>query len=329
MSHHRARMPPLRVVAAYVSVALIWGSTWAAIKIGVNDVPPFVFAFARALAVAAVLTIIAVALRLPFPRGRRTNTVAVVVGLINIGWSWAIIFWSERFVPSGLVAVFGAAAPVWTAVLAHFLVKGDRLSALKVLGLVLGLGGTVILIGAPETADGIAGLVATALLALMAITWAIAAILQSRFLTNVAPIPTVALGTWASALLLSPLALGQVSASVHWTMASILAFLYLVVFGTCFGMVVSLWLYRKLRPTTITLIQVLVPAEAILIGTIWLGEPVTVRMLGVQAGGSCPGYGDRSLCAPSPADRAPLRGRGAGSPGHPRVASDPLRRATR
>ena len=276
-------MPPLRVVAAYVSVALIWGSTWAAIKIGVNDVPPFVFAFARALAVAAVLTIIAVALRLPFPRGRRTNTVAVVVGLINIGWSWAIIFWSERFVPSGLVAVFGAAAPVWTAVLAHFLVKGDRLSALKVLGLALGLGGTVILIGAPETADGIAGLVATALLALMAITWAIAAILQSRFLTNVAPIPTVALGTWASALLLSPLALGQVSAAVHWTMASILAFLYLVVFGTCFGMVVSLWLYRKLRPTTITLIQVLVPAEAILIGTIWLGEPVTVRMLGGAA----------------------------------------------
>jgi len=44
-------------------------------------------------------------------------------------------------------------------------------------------------------------------------------------------------------------------------------------------MVVSLWLYRKLRPTTITLIQVIVPAEAILIGTFWLGEPVSIRML--------------------------------------------------
>lgn len=49
-------MPPLRVVAAYVSVALIWGSTWGAIKIGVSDVPPFVFAFLRAVAVASVLT---------------------------------------------------------------------------------------------------------------------------------------------------------------------------------------------------------------------------------------------------------------------------------
>jgi len=276
-------MPPFRVVAGYVSVALIWGSTWGAIKIGINDVPPFVFAFARAVAVAGLHTLIAVALRQPFPRGRRTVLIATIVGLINVGFTWAIIFWSEQFVPSGLVAVFGSAAPVWTAVLAHFMVKGDRLSALKILGLVLGLLGTVILIGAPETADGTAGLISTALLALMPITWAIAAILQSRFLRTVAPIPTVALGTWASVLLLAPFALFQFPQSQHWTLASVLAFAYLVVFGTCFGMVVSLWLYRKLRPTTITLIQVIVPAEAILIGTVWLGEPLSIRMLGGAA----------------------------------------------
>src|SRR6266852_3858563 len=314
MGHHRARMPPVRVIAGYVSVALIWGSTWAAIKIGVNDVPPFVFAFARAVAVAGLLTIIPVALRQPFPRGRRTMAIAITVGLINIGWSWAIIFWSEQFVPSGLVSVFGAAAPVWTAVLAHFMVKGDRLSALKILGLVFGLGGTIILIGAPDAADGTAGLFATALLALMAISWAVAAILQSRFLKAVAPIPTVAVGTWASALLLAPLALVQQPQGQHWTLASVLAFAYLVLFGTSFGMVVSLWLYRKLRPTTITLIQVLVPAEAILIGTVWLGEPVTLRMLAgaalviaavalnAIAGGRLPPAEERLAADPAPAD---------------------------
>jgi len=307
-------MPPFRVVAGYVSVALIWGSTWAAIKVGVNDVPPFVFAFARAVAVAAVLTIVAVALRQPFPRGRRTVAIAVIVGLINIGWSWAIIFWSEQFVPSGLVSVFGAAAPVWTAVLAHFMVKGDRLSALKILGLVLGLGGTVILIGAPDAAVGTAGIVATALLALMALSWAIAAILQSRFLRTVAPIPAVALGTWASVVLLAPLAVLQLPQGQRWTLASVLAFAYLVLFGTSFGMVVSLWLYRKLRPTTITLIQVLVPAEAILIGTLWLGEPVTIRMLAgaalvvaavglnARAGGGIPPAEERIAATPAAAE---------------------------
>ncbi len=307
-------MPPLRVVAAYVSVALIWGSTWGAIKIGVTDVPPFVFAFARAVAVASVLTIIALALRQPFPRGKRPLVVATIVGVINIGLTWAIIFWSEQFVPSGLVAVFGSAAPVWTALLAHFMVKGDRLSALKIFGLVLGLGGTVLLIGAPDKADGTAGLVATGLLALMPITWAIAAILQSRFLTKVAPIPTVAVGTWASALLLTPLAVLQLPQGEHWTLASVLAFVWLVLFGTCFAMVVQMWLYRKLRPTTITLIQVVVPAEAILIGTVWLGESVTIRMLGgaalvvaavalnAIAGGGTPPAEERLAAAPAPAD---------------------------
>ncbi len=307
-------MPPLRVVVAYVSVALIWGSTWGAIKIGVTDVPPFVFAFLRAVAVASVLTIIAVALRQPFPRGRRTVVIATIVGLINIGLTWAIIFWSEQFVPSGLVAVFGSAAPVWTAVLAHFMVKGDRLSMLKILGLVLGLGGTVLLIGAPDAADGTAGLIATGMLAVMPITWAIAAILQSRFLTRVAPIPTVAVGTWASALLLAPLALVQFPQGEHWTLASVLAFVWLTLFGTCFAMVVSLWLYRKLRPTTITLIQVVVPAEAILIGTVWLGEPVSIRMLGgaalvvaavalnAIAGGGTPPAAERVVATPAAAE---------------------------
>lgn len=307
-------MPPFRVIAAYVSVALIWGSTWGAIKIGVTDVPPFVFAFARAVAVASILTIIALALRQPFPRRRRTLVVATIVGVINIGLTWAIIFWSEQFVPSGLVAVFGSAAPVWTAVLAHFMVKGDRLSALKIFGLVLGLGGTVLLIGAPDKTDGTAGLIATGLLALMPITWAIAAILQSRFLTRVAPIPAVAIGTWASALLLAPLALVQLPQGEHWTLASGLAFAWLVLFGTCFAMVVQMWLYRKLRPTTITLIQVVVPAEAILIGTLWLGESVSVRILGgaalviaavalnAIAGGGTPPAEERLAATPAPAD---------------------------
>jgi drug/metabolite transporter (DMT)-like permease len=117
----------------------------------------------------------------------------------------------------------------------------------------------------------------------MPITWAIAAILQSRFLTRVAPIPTVAVGTWASAFVLAPLAVAQGPQGAHWSLASGLAFAWLVLFGTCFGMVVSLWLYRKLRPTTITLIQVVIPAEAIFIGTLWLGEPVSIRMLGGAA----------------------------------------------
>jgi len=260
-------------------MVLLWGSTWAAIKIGVAEVPPYAFAFERAVAVAAILTVTVIVLRQAFPRTRATLLASAMSGLFNIGTSWALIFWAEQFVPSGLVAVFGAMAPVWTAILAHFFVSGDRLSRLKVVALVLGLVGTALLVGAPAASEGSNALLATALLALMPISWAVAAILIARFLSRESPIAVVGIGTWVGALFLLPFALTQVTQPQHWDGRSIAAFAYLVVGGSCIGLVLNVWLYRKLRPTTVTLSQVLIPTQALLIGGLALGEAFSLRML--------------------------------------------------
>lgn len=260
-------------------MVLLWGSTWAAIKIGVAQVPPYLFAFERAIAVSVILTITVVVLRQSFPRTRTALLASAIAGFFNIGTSWALIFWAEQFVPSGLVAVFGAMAPVWTAILAHFFVRGDRLSRLKVAALVLGLIGTALLVGAPAPSQEPNALLATALLAIMPISWAIAAILIARFLSRESPIAVVGVGTWVAAAFLLPFAISQAGEPQHWTTSSILAFAYLVIGGSCVGLVLNAWLFRKLRPTTVTLSQVLIPTQALLIGALALGEEFTLRML--------------------------------------------------
>lgn len=276
-------MPSTGVVVRYALLVLLWGSTWAAIKVGVTSVPPFVFAFERAVAVSAILTVLCLALGLRFPRDARTLAAAAFAGIVNTGSSWAIIFWSEQYVPSGLVAVFGSAGPIWTAILAHFLVRGDRLSPLKVAGLALGIVGIGVLVGAPDAGSHPETLLATILLALMPISWGFAAIVQVRLLREGSPLPLVAVGTWAGSLVLAPFALTQAAQVEAWSLDVFLAFAYLVVLGSCVGLSLQLWLTRRLRPTTMMLSQLLISSQALIVGAVALGEAITWRMLGGAA----------------------------------------------
>lgn len=269
----------LPVAAAYIAMVLLWGTTWAAIKIGVANVQPWVFALERGLAVSVILTIVALALGQRFPRRPRVLLAVAIAGIANIGFSWVVIFWSEQFVPSGLVAVFGATAPVWTAIFAHFLVRGDRLSPLKIAALALGLVGTALLVGAPSPSEGPNALIATLLLVLVPMSWAVAAILAARVLQHESPIAVIALQTWVGSLVVLPFALSQWSAPQHWGLEAGIAFAYLVIGGSCIGLVLNLWLFRRLRPTTVMLSQVLIPTQALLIGAFALGEEFTWRML--------------------------------------------------
>lgn len=268
-----------RVLIAYLTQVAIWGTTWGAIKIGVTDVPPWIFAFDRSVLVSVTLAAVALALRLPFPRGRRLLALVAFSGAINSGVTWAIIFWAEQFVPSGLVAVFGATAPVWTALLAHFHVRGDRLTVTKIMALALGFSGIVALVGTAGEITGGPALVAMVLLALMPLTWAASGIVMSRALRDVSPVPAIAIGTAVGAVFLVPFALTELSKPAHWTPEAIAALLYLSILGSGVGLVLNFWLYRRLRPTTVMLSQLLITVEAVLVGAVFLDERVTLSML--------------------------------------------------
>lgn len=270
-----------RVVAAYLVQCAVWGTTWAAIKIGVTDVAPWTFALGRSILVAGFLTAVALTFRLPFPKGRRTLAAAAFSGGVNSGISWAIIFWAEQFVPSGLVAVFGATAPIWTGLLAHFLVRHDRLSVAKIVALVLGFGGILVLVGASGEISAGPALLAAVLLALMTGGWAISGVVMARTLTGVQPIPAIAVGSATGGLFLIPLALIELASGrpVAWTPPAILALFYLALIGSSVGLVLNLWLYRRLRPTTIALSQLLITVEAVVVGAVALGEQVTAGMV--------------------------------------------------
>ena len=139
----------------------------------------------------------------------------------------------------------------------------------------------------------------------------IGTILQAKELRHGSPLPLVAIGTCAGSLFLLPFAVAQAGEAASWNVGAALAFGYLVVFGSCVGLVLQMWLTRRLRPTTMTLAQVVIPAQALLIGALALGENITWRMVAgaalvvvAVALNAVAGGGSRSEPAPvaSPAD---------------------------
>ena len=98
--------------------------------------------------------------------------------------------------------------------------------------------------------------------------------------STIGSVSAVSINAWPRwPLFLLPFALTQVGQPQHWDASSIVAFTYLVIGGSCVGLVLNAWLYRKLRPTTVTLSQVLIPTQALLIGGLALGEEFSLRML--------------------------------------------------
>jgi drug/metabolite transporter (DMT)-like permease len=264
-----------RLVAKFVLVCAIGGSTWAVLRLGLEGLPPFAFAFERAVAVALIVGAGAVALGRRFPRQPRVIGMLGLAGVFNIGLSWIALYCALHQVPSSLAALVAASAPAWSALIGHFFIQGNRLTRRAACGLALSLAGLTVLLGSGGALlDGDQIIGAVAVLAVVPLSMAIAALIAKPALREVSPSVAAVLQMAFGALFLAPFAL--VEAGTHaWEVQNVAAFAYLVLIGSCAGFVLFLVVLREMNATSALLWHVVVPVEAVLIGVLVLGEPLS------------------------------------------------------
>ena len=283
----RRRPPTAQVAVALLTVYIVWGSTYLAIAIMIESMPPLLSAGVR-FVIAGLILMVVVHLHAkitragPVARPTRAHWVtAIVVGtFLLLGGNGGVVL-AELTVPSGVVAVIIATTPIWLAVF-DSMVTRRRPSRLVVGGLVAGLVGVAILL-AP-----VAGLEALdtrgVLLALGAeIAWATGSIYSRS-----APHPTS--GTLSSgmsmvaggvALLLGGLLLGELGRVelAEFTARSLIAFVYLVIFGSLAGYTAYLWLLAHTPVSVASTYAYVNPIVAVALGALILSEPITPRTL--------------------------------------------------
>jgi drug/metabolite transporter (DMT)-like permease len=272
-----------RVMLVYLACCVLWGSTWLAAKIGLDEggLPPLFFAGVRMLLAGALLTPFAA--RLP----RRASFARIAfVGLLQIAIPYGMIFVGQQTVPSGLSAVFFATFPVWLLLVARILIPKETITTRKLAAVALGLGGVLVL-QIPRLTDPAssgASAMGGAWIVLGAVVCAVANVLARRDLGHVSPMVLTWLQTLVggAALLAASFVLERPSA-VHVSPTAAGALLYLAIFGTVFTYLGLYWILPRVPVAAIGAIPLVDTTVAVILGTAVRHEAVGWTLL---AGGA-------------------------------------------
>lgn len=259
-----------------VLLGLIWGASFFFARIAVQHVPPLTLVFLRLL-IAALALHIYIAGRFDIYSILKARwREFLILGLINNALPHALIFFGQTRIGAGLAAILNATTPIWTVLIANYFTSDEKLSSAKIAGCLVGLAGTIVLIGPGISAGGEAPLWALLLPVLAAISYGFAATYGKRFKNIPAPV-TAAGQLTASSLIALPLSLLW---DRPWTLAAppldaLLAILALALLSTAFGYILYFRIMAAAGATNTSLVTLLVPPSAILLGVLFLGERLT------------------------------------------------------
>jgi len=268
-----------RIPAVLAALIAIWGSTWAAIRIGLQGIPPFTGVALRFALAAALLALLARARRIPWQRGRRLHRLWLVETLFGFCISYGVVYWAEQWVPSGLGSVLFATFPLFVALFAHFALPDEPLTALAVAGVLVGFGGVAVLysqdlaaLGGPEVARGAILFLLSPMAAAVGHVWV------KKWGEGIHPVNLTIVPMGATGVLMGLIALAlEGDRPLVFDARSLGALVYLAVFGSAVTFTLYYWVLARIRATRLSLITYGIPVVALAIGALALGEPITTR----------------------------------------------------
>jgi drug/metabolite transporter (DMT)-like permease len=258
-------------------LASLWGASFMFIKVGVRELHPTTLVCLRlgigALTLAPLL-LLRLGARESVRQVRASLGPLVLVGLLNSAIPIVSLSWAETRIDSGLAAVIQAAAPLFTALLALWLVRSERVTGSRLVGLLVGFGGVALLVGAQPSGDLTAGLAVV----FSALCYAAAALYAARRLAAIPPLVSSVGALAAATVALLPLALTHLPAHFpSWKVTG--AVLALSIGGTGVAYLLYYALLAGAGASKSILVTYLVPALALGYGAVFLGEPLTAPAL--------------------------------------------------
>jgi len=273
-----AESTKIRMILAFFAIYVLWGTTFLAIRIAVEELPPLFAAGARFFTAGVVLYAfmrIKGEAKPTLQQGRSLMIMALLMFVAEYG----PLFWAEKYVPSGVVSVLAATLPILTLILEMFILRQQRMRPMLAMATILGFVGVAVLL-IPGGKQHLALVPCLAILA-GATTWALGSVLsRSMNLPKSRPVTAGAAMMLGGAMLLALSAgFGEMHPFPHISLRAVGALLYLIVFGSLLAFTAFVWLLGHMPATRVSSHAYVNPIVAIALGYFMAGEVITGRIL--------------------------------------------------
>ncbi|RDV07075.1 EamA family transporter [Sphingorhabdus pulchriflava] len=259
-------------------LSILWGGAFFLIEIGLRSYPPITLVFMRLVLAVPPMWI---AMRLMgecLPTEPRIWGLLAIVGALNCALPFILFFWGQQYLDSGYASILNATTPLWGVITAHFLTIDEKATPARIIGVLIGMAGIVVMVG-PEAMKGLSNnLLAQIACIISTIFYSFAAIYGRRLSqTELTPMAVATGQTMMAALMMVPIVAVM---DQPWTMAvprvdSTLAGVTLAIFSTALAYTLYFRLIDRSGASNAQLVAFLMPILAVILGIAFLGESLS------------------------------------------------------
>lgn len=267
------------IIAAFAAIYFIWGSTYVVIKIGIAQFPPLLFSGTRFTLTGIILLIYALIKGHSLPSNKKDLIHHASVGVLLLFGGNGLLAYGVQWLDSGIASLLIACVPLFMALIEFFVLKNDKLHFMGWLGLFIGFFGVALLVipGSDSTSINALGFMVVILAAFL---WACGSVYSKTFVYSGSMVGGVTVQMLAGgiALLIFGVSQGDLS-KLSVDSGSLLAILYLIVFGSLIGYFSYLFLLQKCSAARVGTYAYVNPPIAIILGNLILKEPITADII--------------------------------------------------
>ena len=262
---------------AFVSLTLIWGTSFLWIKIAVREIDPLSLVAFRLVFGLAGLAVFFPIRKPPIPRERRVWISLAALGLLSSAIPWVAISWAETTIDSALASVLNVTVPLFTIVIAHFFLHDDRITSERVMGLLLGFAGVVVLTQRPggtagPSVSGVGGFIGKAAMLLATLSYALGSVHARRNLRGVDALVQAFFSMVFSLVIVVAVAAAGKGIAIPARTDTWVALAWLGVLGAGVASLVFYVLLHAIGPTRASLVTYTIPVVGVTLGVLVLNE---------------------------------------------------------